>query len=255
MPRLAIVSLATAGALLVAGTPGLAQSPGVETHVLVRVQAHDAKLIGTSVGGARVTITNAATGEVLASGITAGGTGDTQLIMRTPHVPRADFLATEGAAGFRAGFLLSEPTLVEVTATAPLDFPQATARASTTLLLEPGADIKGNGVVLDLHGLIVEILDGAEGSVADGVAVRARVRMLCSCPTEPGGLWTVERAVARLMDDGVMVAETPLEYSGETSVYTGTVRAPRPGAFTLVVLASDTDGNNVGMAIRAASIR
>jgi hypothetical protein len=255
MERTGIVLLATAASLAAAAAPAVAQSPGTETHVLVHVRAHDAKLIGDAVGGARVTVTEVATGSVLASGITTGGTGNTGLIVESAHERYASFLDTPGAAGFRASFRLTRPTVVEIAATGPLAYPHATVRASTTLLLEPGADIGGNGIVLDLQGLIVEVLDAPPASVDVGMAVRARVRMLCSCSTEPGGLWTIERVSARLMDGDDVVAEAPLEFSGQTSVYTGTVRSPRPGAFTLVVAAADTDGVNFGTAERPVSVR
>jgi hypothetical protein len=249
------IALSATAAFLVAATPLRAQAPGLETHVLVHVRAHDAKLIGDAVGGARVTITDVATGEMLATGITTGGTGDTRAIIESPHERRASFLDTPGAAGFRASFTLVRPTVVEVSAVGPLNYPQATARASKTLLLEPGVDLAGNGIVLDLEGLIVEVLDAPPASVDAGITVRARVRMLCSCATEPGGLWTIERVTARLMDGDEVVAEAPLAYAGQTSVYTGTVRAPRAGAFTLVVAAADTDGVNFGAATRPVSVR
>jgi len=255
MKRTGIAFFATVGTLLAAAAPAVAQSSGAETHVLVHVRAHDAKLIGDAVGGARVTITDAGTGEVLATGITTGGTGDTHLLIQEPHERYGNFMDTPGAAGYRATFSLTRPTVVEISAVGPLNYPQATVRASKTLLLEPGADIGGNGIVLDLQGLIVEVLDAPPTSTDAGVTVRARVRMLCSCATEPGGLWTVERVTARLMDGDEVVAEAPLQYSGQTSTYGGTVPSPRPGAFTLVVEAADTDGVNFGTATRPVSVR
>ncbi len=255
MIRGAATLLAVAGTFLTTAAPMVAQSSGVETHVLVRVRAHDAKLIGDEVGGARVTITEVATGEVLASGVTTGGTGDTHLIIEAPHERHGTFMDTPGAAGFRGTFRLTSPTVVRISAVGPLNYPQATARASKTLLLEPGADIGGNGIVLDLQGLIVEVLDAPPASGRAGMQVRARVRMLCSCATKPGGLWTIERVTARLMDGDDIVAEAPLQYSGQTSVYSGTLPTPRSGAFTLVVSAADTDGVNFGSATRPVSVR
>ena len=255
MKRMGIALLATAWTCVAAAAPVLAQQSGVETHVQVHVRAHDAKLIGDAVGGAFVTITETETGKVLASGVTTGGTGDTHLIIRSPHERYGNIFDTPGAAGFDATFTLTRPTEVEVSAVGPLDYPQATVRASKTLLLEPGTDIGGDGIVLDLQGLIVEVLDAPPGTVDAGVSVRARVRMLCSCATEPGSLWTIERVTARLMDGNDVVAEAPLEYSGQTSVYAGTVRAPQPGAYTLVVVAADTDGDNFGMVTRPVSVR
>ena len=254
MSHLRTSSLVALG-LLAAAAPRVVTAQEVATEVMVRVLAHDAKLIGTSVGGARVTITNVATGEVLASGVTAGGTGDTQLIMKTPHERGAAIYNTEGAAGFRATFPLSRPTLVEVTAVGPLDYPQARASASKQLLLTPGATIDGNGLVLELHGLIVEILDEPVGTVDGGLAVRARVRMLCSCPTGPDQLWKVGRIEARLMDGGEVVTEGPLAYADETSTYSGILRPSRSGAFRLVVVAVDSSGANTGRVSKAVSVR
>ena len=253
--RISVVAVAATLAVTLAATAALGSAPseGIETHVEVRVLAHDAKLIGDAVGGARVTVTDAATGELLASGITAGKTGDTGLIIKSPHERYAGYLDTPDAAGYAATFRLTRPTVVEISAVGPLGYPQAFARESKTLLLEPGAELGGNGVVLDLHGLIVEVLEAVP--VDSGVAVRARVRMLCSCPTGPDELWKVERVVARLMDGGEVVAESPLGYSGETSIYAGTVRAPRAGAYTLEVEAADTDAANFGTAARPVAVK
>tara|TARA_R110002096_G_scaffold238867_3_gene430442 strand:- start:81 stop:371 length:291 start_codon:yes stop_codon:yes gene_type:complete len=57
----------------------------VDTTIVVRVLAKDAKFIGTSMGGAEVIIRDANTQEILAEGVTAGGTGDTGLIMTMPR--------------------------------------------------------------------------------------------------------------------------------------------------------------------------
>jgi hypothetical protein len=202
-----------------------------------------------------VTVTDVQTGEVLASGVTSGGTGETNLIMRTAHARDGTYFDTPGAAGYHADFRLTRPTVVEIAAIGPLGYPQATARASSTLLLQPGSDIEGDGIVLDLRGLIVEVLDAPPGSVDAGVAVRARVRMLCSCATEPGSLWSVKEITARLMAGDEVVGESELEYSGSPSVYVGTVRAPRPGAYTLVVTAADAGGGNFGTVTRPVSVR
>lgn len=70
---------------------------GEETHLDVRVISKGAKFIGTSLGGAEVTITDLATGTLLARGKTAGSTGDTMKIMkerRGRHAP----VSTEDAA-------------------------------------------------------------------------------------------------------------------------------------------------------------
>jgi len=54
----------------------------------------------------------------------------------------------------------------------------------------PGEDVTGDGLTLTLHGFIVEVLSPSGGDLGPGtdVTVRARLRMMCGCPTEPGGL-------------------------------------------------------------------
>lgn len=226
------------------------------TRVQVRAVARDAKLIGDVVGGARITVTEVASGEILAEGVTEGNTGDTERIMRTPRERGEPVFDTEGAAGWLAELSLRRPTVVEIAAEGPLAYPQALARTARTMLLTPGAEILGDGIVLELNGLIVEILEPEDAPVAGNVIpVRARVRMLCSCPTEPDGLWSVESIVARLHADGEIVASAPLEFSGDTSVYGGSVRAPEPGSYVLEVVAVDPATANFGTARRELEIR
>lgn len=164
---------------LVVPNPGAA-GEAVPTQVMVRAIAKDAKIIGTKVGGVRVTIRDAASGKVLAQGMAQGKTGDTKLIMVEPHAHGAPLYDTPGAAGYLATLMLSEPTVVEVIAEGPLGYPQSTQRASKTLLLLPGRDVLGDGVVLEIHGFTVEILEpAAAGRLRRGeeLTVRARVTM------------------------------------------------------------------------------
>lgn len=220
-----------------------------QVTVTVRVLANDAKLIGSGVGGARVTIRDAVTGEVLARGEHTGGTGDTHRLVVEPHERGAPRFDTEGAAGFTATLPVDTPTVVEIAAEGPLGYPAAAQRAATTLLVMPGQDLIGDGVVLTLHGFIVEPL--AAGPVApDGVPVRASVRMLCGCPFTAGGLWDAGRmtVLARVVDDGRVLAEAPLAFTGETNIWAGRVplSGPAPAGARLVVLAADAGRANVG---------
>lgn len=165
--------LATTGVLPAAGT-------GVETKVLVRAISRDAKVIGTSVGGARITIRDLATGAVLAQGIQQGGTGSTELIMVRPRTRGAKVFDTPATAGFLATLPLERPTAVEITAEGPLGIPQCIQRASKTLLLVPGQDVVGEGILLEIHGFCVKLLQPApDARVAQGqdLMVRATVTM------------------------------------------------------------------------------
>ena len=77
-PLVAALLLAT---LLLAAPPSLAE----ETRVTVHVLSHDAKMIGSSMGGARVTLRDADSGELLAEGVTRGSTGDTGKLVMEPR--------------------------------------------------------------------------------------------------------------------------------------------------------------------------
>ena len=46
-------------------SPLIAQTGGKETKIMIRAVARDAKVIGTHVGGAKITVKDAATGAVL----------------------------------------------------------------------------------------------------------------------------------------------------------------------------------------------
>jgi hypothetical protein len=225
----------------------------VPTRLLVRVLAHDAKIIGSGVGGARVTVKDARTGAVLASGVQEGGTGNTDAIMRTPWTRGATLFASEGTGSWLATLDLAEPTLVEVLADGPLGFEEAVQRSSKTLLMVP--DVVGEGLVLELNGFTV-VIESPEAEAGRTVNVRAKVTMLCGCPTEPGGLWDSDRfeVLARLVRDGGTVAEVRLSFAGETSVYTGRLTPPGPGSYELQVLALDPARANNGMARRRVAV-
>ena len=229
-------------------------SAAVPTRVMVRAVSQDAKILQDPVGGARITIRDAETGEVLAEGLQEGGSGDTDLIMRAPLERGRPIYDTPGAAGFLATLQLERPTQVEITAEGPLAYPQAVQRATATTLLLPGQDVVGDGVTLTIHGFIVEVLapsDSARTSVSGGpLGVRARVRMACGCPTEPGGLWDADRytITARLVRDGEVLGEAPLSFSGEQSIYEGELPVPEGGGpYELQVLAADAERVNFGM--------
>ncbi len=172
--------LASALAIGVAagGLPAAAQA--IPTKVMVRAVSRDAKVIQDPVGGARITIREVATGTVLAQGVQQGRSGNTELIMVKPRARGATVYDTPGTAGFLATLMLDRPTVVEITAEGPLGNPQATQRASKTLLLVPGQHLLGEGVLLEIHGFIVDLLApvaGAEVRAGQPLPVRVKVTM------------------------------------------------------------------------------
>lgn len=230
----------------------------IPTDVIVRAVAQDAKVLHDAVGGARITIRERSTGRILARGVQQGGSGSTEQIMRQPHRRGEVLYATPGTAGFRATLKLERPTIVEISAEGPLAYPQATRHTTTTMLLVPGRDVLGDGVVLTLRGFIVTIeAPGASSTpTGDSLGVRATVRMLCGCPTEPGGLWDASEidVEARLLRNGEVLARTPLHFAGETSTYGGALAVPGDGTYTLEVLAMDADKVNFGRAQQQVTV-
>jgi hypothetical protein len=153
----------------------------IVTKVVVRVVAKDAQVIGSGVGGALVRIKNLETGEVLAEGKQEGGTGSTDRIMIEPHRRGESIYGTFGAAYFEARIPLDRPTEVEIYAEAPLGYPHAIQKGSKTLLLIPGRHIEGEGVIIELNGLIVNVLSPSPKETlkkGEEVLVRSEVRML-----------------------------------------------------------------------------
>lgn len=220
-----------------------------QTTVTVRVVANDAKIIGSGVGGARVLITNAVTGEVLAEGRHEGSTGSTERIMVEPHARGTTIFAVLGAAQFVARVAIDTPTVVEVTAEGPLGYEYAMQRAATTLLLIPGEDVSGDGLVLRLYGFIVEIQEPETATAGAEVPVRARIRMMCGCPHTPGGLWDANRlrVTARVYHDGKLLREQTLAYAGEPNIFAGSLSLRDvPSGAKLVVLAADPERVNFG---------
>ncbi len=221
------------------------------TEIAVHVLSQDAKLIGSGVGGAFVTVTDTATGEVLAQGEHAGSTGDTRIIMRQePQQRDTRLFDSEGAASFVAAFDLDAPTVVRITAVGPLGNPDASMRASTEMLVTPGARILGDGVVLTLHGLNIRIVETGAAVAGQPMPVLVNVGMMCGCPLTPGGLWDADtvKLTARLLRDGEVVASAGLGYAGEASRFAGELPLPAAGAYTLEVLGEQPAKANFGRA-------
>lgn len=249
-----LAGLLAAGVLL---APSVARAQGV-TRVMIRTVAHDAKIIGSGVGGARISVFDARTGTLLARGMQEGGSGDTRKLVTEPRARGASVYDTEEAAGFLAELQLEGPTQVRIEAEGPLGNPAATQRVTRTMLLVPGQDVLGDGVILELYGFNVELIEpSSDLTHASGsdLSIRARVTMLCGCPTEPGGTWdssgyTIE---ARIVQDGQVLETAPLAYAGEASTYEGVISVPAVASeagLSLQVLAMDAARANFGMVER-----
>lgn len=226
----------------------------VETTVVVRAKAKDAMFIGTSFGGARVVVRNAETGEILAQGLTEGGTGAQDLVM-AETIRRGAAVADARTARFKAVLNLNEPTLVTIEAMAPQGQGQAMIRASTQVWLIPGKALGVDGLILDIPGFAVDLLEPRAAvriGLTDGKAaipISANVVMMCGCPVTPGGLWDAARyeVGAMIFRDGDVIGTVPLTYAGEPSKFVGMVEVHSSGTYDLRVYAYDPQTGNTGV--------
>lgn len=224
-----------------------------QTRIDVRAISKGAKFIGTSMGGAEITIHDADTGKLLAEGKTTGSTGDTEKIMKEQMVHHAQ-VSTDDAAVFRTTLELDQPRRIKVTARGPLAQPQATASASVTQWIVPGKHIMGgDALTLEIPGFVVDVLNPpAHKKIvlsADSIELRANVTMICGCPIEPNGLWDADKLqiAALITRDGEKMPEVPLKYAGSTSQFIAHVNVDKPGIYEITVYAFDPSNGNTGV--------
>lgn len=226
--------------LIALGTPAGAEP----TPVTVRVIARDAKFIGTSMGGARVTLRAVETGRTLAQGVTAGGTGDTPRIMQASG--RSPDRSGEGDAAFVATLDIARPTLVELEAEGPLGFPGSALRVTQRRWLVPGEPVtQGEGWTVEMPGLVISPKAQVTGGKA---AISAKVELMCGCPITPGGLWDAAdyQVTATLWQAERRVAAAPLRFQSAPGGYAGEIALPGKGPYRLGLFALNTRTGNSG---------
>jgi hypothetical protein len=223
------------------------------TTITVRVKSKDAKFVGTTMGGALVTIKDAQTGELLAKGVTTGGTGNTEKIMIAP-VKRGVPISDESAAQFTATIDIDEPRLVEVSAYGPGANLQAANKITETQWVVPGKNItQGDAWLLELPGFVVDILappaHSMQGRNPSDVEIRANVTMMCGCPITPGGLWDANayEVAALLYRNGKRVGTLPLKFAGSVSQFSAVWSVTEPGTYQATVYAYDPATGNTGL--------
>jgi hypothetical protein len=226
------------------------------TTVVVRVVAHRSLVLGHEVGGARVTITDLATGQLLASGLQQGEPGDQSQIMRTPHLMNEPVYSGRAAASFTTILDLARPTLVEIAAQGPLAYPGASQRASTTVLLIPGHDMTGDGIVLRLYGYLVQVEHPKPGEsliAKEDVMLQASVRTLSGSLVRPHSDWDSRKIhiYAELLIGNRIVERLQMFYTGENSRFEAPFFVPlpkdAPDGITLRVIAADAANGNFGL--------
>ena len=186
------------------------------TRITVRVQARGGKFLGDDIGGAVVTIRDAMTGELFATGATAGASGT----LSPSYAGNASLstIVTPGKAqstvqwllavdtnsrktttsAFTATLVLDRPRLLAVEAFGPIGGLQSAHRATATQWIVPGQNLtEPPGLVLLLPGLLVQVMSPAThtafppGSSKIALDVVANVAMMCGCPISnaPNNPW------------------------------------------------------------------
>lgn len=240
---------------LIAGLVLLAGAAQAEpTDIVIRVVAKDAKFIGTETGGAQITLRDADTGEVLAQGLTSGGTGNTPKIM-TNAKARRDVLSDDTAAKFATTIDIQRPRRITATATGPMILKDAALTVSSTQWVLPGKSLAaGDGWVLELPGFAITLREPLPASVElhgspAKIPLKAKITMQCGCPITPGGIWDASKLqiAAMLENGGKTSAAAPLTYAGQPSTFDGELTIAAPGRYMVDVYAYDPSNGNTGV--------
>ena len=217
-----------------------------ETKIMVRAKAVDAKFIGTSVGGVKVVVEDAETGEILDQGWLNGATGSTTTLIKEP-IKRGQRLTDDKTAGFVATVDISSPRLLRFKLIGPYGYRQALQEASVTSWVIPGKDILGDGIVLTMTGFIVDawtrVLEGGQ------VDIYTKASMLCGCPIFPDGLWDPKNyeATAIIMKDEIKIDEVSLAFTGPVGLFSGSTTITEEGHYKAIIYLFDKKTGNVGV--------
>lgn len=248
----------SSGLILAAGlTSGARAEP---TPMVIRVIAKDAKFVGTEMGGVAITLSDADTGQVLASGQVEGGTGNTAQIMKDSHA-RRDLLANDKAAKYTTSLDLEQPRRITVTAVGPKLPANAANSVSATQWVLPGKGVAGgDGWVLEMPGFVIDPLDTPnEIHLTDGkfIPLHVKVTMMCGCPITPGGQWDANKfeILATVKHAGKPPITLPLAYGGTASEFTAQLPTNGTGEYQVTVTAFDPADGNTGLARIAVAVR
>ncbi|MGW8141428.1 hypothetical protein [Sphingomonas zeae] len=252
LPRL----LSAAAMLLLATRPAAAEP----TRIDVRVIARGAKFLAGYTTPVRVTLTDADTGETLARGVTSGTTGDTQRIM-TGGRDSGGKRASADTAAFRTTLDIARPRRITATVTGPLSQAQAATTATSTQWVLPGHDVTaGDGWLIELPGLIVDIADPIAYrwvKAGETVKLRVGVTMLCGCAISQNGPWRASETEVEAMvtTNGGAPRRIPLRFDPDAAIFTADVPAREAGLYEIEVTGWIAASNNAGVAHTAFFVR
>lgn len=226
----------------------------IDTQLIVRAKAKDAKFIGSSIGGAFVVIKNQLTGEILAQGKTVGSTGNTNLIMKEAR-ERGKPIADDKTAKFLATVDISEPTFIQIEVTSPINKKQAAITASTQLWLIPNKHLLGDGIVVEIPGFIIDILKprthqfiSLSSLTNNQLAIEANMVMMCGCTISNDGLWNAKNMEVKAIinKNGMFYKEVTLT-AIESNLFTGQLLIDEGGTYEVIVYGYDQKTGNTGV--------
>ncbi len=234
-----------------------------KTKILVRVQAKGGKYLGDDIGGAWVTVRNSQTGELLASGVTSGGSGSisdkyvqsaSRMAIVTPGNPQQIHwvVADPTTSHFSAELALDHPAMLEISVFGATGGLQTAHRAVATAWAVPGNDIV---VDIEISGLLVQVIEPTTHlqlpAIGGVVPLRANVAMMCGCPINYGMLWIpsdfeVSAQIRNLGSDRIAVVPLNFSTSGKPGIFEGSYNVTEPGFYEAAILAVQKSTGNTG---------
>lgn len=221
------------------------------TKIIVRTKAKDAKFIGTSMGGSMIVLRDALTDEILAKGLTIGGTGNTDLIMKTAHDRGTDI--TTGSAFFETNLYLSKPQFITIQALSPVNHEEARVFSQTQVWMIPGKHMDGAGIILEIPGFVIDGLypqthQGFSLKTEKVITIKANMVMMCGCTISKSGLWDAEEinVEAMIYVDGAYWNTIPMSIA-EENTFIGELNLEKTGSYEAIITAYHPRSKNTGV--------
>ncbi len=184
------------------------------TRLLVRVQARGGKFLADDIGGSQVTVHDAHTGELLGGGLARGTSSGELTATYAPSASQNAVITPASTLGpqminwlvaapsgappassLTLDLPIVQPTLLAVTAYGPVGGLQSVQRVTTTTWMVPGSPItQGPGLVVEMPGLLVQVLQPPTHDFVNVASFNVKVTMMCGCEIalKPRWYWVPE---------------------------------------------------------------
>jgi hypothetical protein len=243
---------------------GDSESPlNATSNITVRVQAKGGKYLGDDIGGASVTIRNSQSGEILASGVTSGGSGSISDQYLPDASPRAIItpgdppqihwvLADPSTSCFKAKIALDHPAMLEITVYGAKGGLQTAHKAVATAWAVPANDILAD---IEIPGLLVQVIEPTTHLQLPGIGavvpLKANVAMMCGCPISYGGLWIpsdfdVYAQIHNIGSNEIVIVPLYFSATGVPDIFEGSYQVTRPGFYEATFMAVQKSTGNTG---------